>query len=83
VGRHECYDPACLQSIWCRLLEEAGQPVLSMNARFRSNAAYKAAFMNILALGQLQQRSGTRIAELSGHAVQIGRYVHLVDSDRI
>jgi thymidylate synthase len=80
---NECYDPACLQSIWCRVLEEAGEPVLSMNVRFRSNDAYKAAFMNIFALVQLQQRIGARIGELSGRPVQIGRYVHMVDSYHI
>ena len=51
---NDCYDPACMQSIWCRLLEQEGQRVLSMNVRFRSNDAYKAAFMNIFALVQLQ-----------------------------
>ncbi|HTT57207.1 MAG TPA: hypothetical protein VMF63_08865, partial [Opitutaceae bacterium] len=40
-----CYDPACLQSVWCRVLEQDGRAVLSMNVRFRSNDAYKAAFM--------------------------------------
>jgi thymidylate synthase len=80
---NDCYDPACLQSIWCRLLEEAGQPVLSMNVRFRSNDAYKAAFMNIFALVQLQRRIAARIAALSGRAVEIGRYVHMVDSYHI
>ncbi|MCU0785998.1 MAG: thymidylate synthase [Verrucomicrobia bacterium] len=80
---NDCYDPACLQSIWCRLLEEAGQPVLSMNVRFRSNDAYKAAFMNIFALVQLQKRIATRITELTGRAVQLGRYCHLADSYHI
>jgi thymidylate synthase len=80
---NDCYDPACMQSIWCRLLEEASQPVLSMNVRFRSNDAYKAAFMNIFALVQLQQRIATRIGELTGRPVQIGRYVHMVDSYHI
>lgn len=80
---NDCYDPACLQSIWCRLLEEAGQPVLSMNVRFRSNDAYKAAFMNIFALVQLQQRIAAQIGELSGRPVQVGRYVHMVDSYHI
>jgi thymidylate synthase len=80
---NDCYDPACLQSIWCRLLEEAGQPVLSMNVRFRSNDAYKAAFMNIFALVQLQQRMATRIAELSGKQVEVGRYCHMADSYHI
>ncbi len=64
-------------------MEEAGEPVLSMNVRFRSNDAYKAAFMNIFALVQLQQRIGARIGELSGRPVQIGRYVHMVDSYHI
>jgi thymidylate synthase len=80
---NDCYDPACLQSVWCRLLEEGGQPALSMNVRFRSNDAYKAAFMNIFALVQLQQRIAARIAELSGRAVEVGRYVHMVDSYHI
>ena len=80
---NDCYDPACLQSIWCRILEEEGRPVLSMNVRFRSNDAYKAAFMNIFALVQLQQRIAGRIAELTGRQVQLGRYCHLADSYHI
>jgi len=78
-----CYDPACLQSVWCRILEEDGAAVLSMNVRFRSNDAYKAAFMNIFALVQLQRRIAERIAELSGRPVRIGRYCHLADSYHI
>ena len=75
-----CYDPACMQSIWCRILEQDGVPVLSMNVRFRSNDAYKAAFMNIFALVQLQPRIAARIAALSGKPVDVGRYCHMVDS---
>ena len=77
---NECYDPACLQSLWCRVTEEKGEPVLSMNVRFRSNDAYKAAFMNIFALVEIQKRIADRIAEISGRAVQLGRYCHLADS---
>jgi thymidylate synthase len=97
---NDCYDPACMQSIWCRITEVeesngknfAGQPiesptpepssdcVLNMNVRFRSNDAYKAAFMNIFALVQLQQRIASRISELSGRAVRVGRYCHQADS---
>ena len=51
-----CYDPACLQSIWCRIVLDGQTPRLSMNVRFRSNDAYKAAFMNIFALVELQSR---------------------------
>lgn len=80
---NSCYDPACLQSVWCRVLEEDGEAVLSMNVRFRSNDAYKAAFMNIFALVQLQQRIAERIAELSGRPVRVGRYCHLADSYHI
>jgi thymidylate synthase len=80
---NECYDPACMQSIWCRLLEQEGEQVLSMDVRFRSNDAYKAAFMNIFALVHLQQKIARRIAELSGRKVVVGRYVHMVDSYHI
>jgi len=102
---NDCYDPACLQSIWCRLVEESrsqeveksksgglefptldsrlldsSTPRLCMNVRFRSNDAYKAAFMNIFALVQLQQKMANRVSELSGRTVKVGRYCHLADS---
>ena len=57
--------------------------MLSMNVRFRSNDAYKAAFMNIFALVQLQKRIADRIAALTGKAVVLGRYCHLADSYHI
>jgi len=78
-----CYDPACLQSVWCRVTESAGRDVLSMNVRFRSNDAYKAAFMNIFALVQLQQNIAQRVSELSGRPVEVGRYCHVADSFHI
>jgi thymidylate synthase len=78
-----CYDPACLQSVWCRITEEDGRAVLSMNVRFRSNDAYKAAFMNIFALVQLQRKIADRVAELSGKPIELGRYCHLADSFHI
>jgi thymidylate synthase len=102
---NDCYDPACMQSIWCRIVEESrsqefeesrveshqssppasqlldsSTPRLCMNVRFRSNDAYKAAFMNIFALVQLQQKIAQRLSELSGRAVKVGRYCHLADS---
>ena len=80
---NDCYDPPCLQSIWCRILEEEGQPVLSMNVRFRSNDAYRAAFMNIFALVQLQKRIAERITALAGKPIVLGRYCHLADSYHI
>ena len=79
-----CYDPACLQSIWCRLLQaDDDRWLLNTNVRFRSNDAYKAAFMNMFALTQLQARIAQRISALSGRSVDLGRYVHQADSYHI
>ena len=78
-----CYDPACLQSIWCRLTEADGGLLLNTNIRFRSNDAYKAAFMNMFALVQLQQHIAGRIAAMTGRKVALGRYVHMADSYHI
>lgn len=80
---NDCYDPPCLQSIWCRITEEDGIPVLSMNVRFRSNDAYKAAFMNIFALVRMQQVIADRVAAETGRPVRVGRYCHLADSYHI
>ena len=79
-----CYDPACLQSVWCRMLKgDNDQWLLNTNVRFRSNDAYKAAFMNMFALIMLQQKIANRIAELSGLKVGLGRYLHQADSYHI
>jgi thymidylate synthase len=80
---NDCYDPPCLQSIWCRITEQDGTPVLSMNVRFRSNDAYKAAFMNIFALVQLQKRIADNVAAQTGKPVVLGRYCHMADSYHI
>jgi thymidylate synthase len=77
---NDCYDPACLQSVWCRITEENGALVLSMNVRFRSNDAYKAAFMNIFALVEMQRRIAERVSKLSGREVGVGRYCQMADS---
>jgi thymidylate synthase len=80
---NDCYDPACLQSVWCRLIPDGDAEVLCMNVRFRSNDAYKAAFMNIFALVQLQKRIAERISVLLGGTVRLGRYCHMADSFHI
>jgi thymidylate synthase len=80
---NDCFDPACLQSLWARVTEERGEWFLSMNARFRSNDAYKAAFMNIFALVQLQKRMAERISNLSRKSIRVGRYCHMADSYHI
>jgi thymidylate synthase len=79
-----CYDPACLQSVWCRVLpDDDGKWHLNTNVRFRSNDAYKAAFMNMFALVQLQRRIADRLSAITGRRVQLGRYVHQADSYHI
>lgn len=79
-----CYDPPCLQSIWCRLLQDdKGFWRLNTNVRFRSNDAYKAAFMNMFALVQLQLEIAERISALANTEVKLGRYVHSADSYHI
>jgi len=80
---NDCYDPACLQSVWCRVTQENGGLMLSMNVRFRSNDAYKAAFMNMFALVQLQKKIAGRVSQLSGKDVKLGRYCHIADSYHI
>ena len=80
---NDCYDPPCLQSIWCRIIEQEERPVLSMNVRFRSNDAYKAAFMNIFALVQLHVQIARTVSGMIGREVAVGRYCHLADSYHI
>jgi len=79
-----CYDPACLQSVWCRVTEDPdGAWRLNTNVRFRSNDAYKAAFMNMFALVQLQRLIAEKIAARTERIVRLGRYVHMADSYHI
>jgi thymidylate synthase len=80
---NDCYDPACLQSIWCRLVQGSDAWYLNTNIRFRSNDAYKAALMNMFAFVQLQKRIAAQISEVSGREVKLGRYVHQADSYHI
>jgi thymidylate synthase len=78
------YDPPCLQRLWCRLLEDdRGELVLNMNAHWRSRDAYKAAYMNVFALTDLQRAIAARLAAKTGRPVRSGRYADLVDSFHI
>lgn len=78
---NSCYDPACLQSIWARLIKgDDGIWYLNGNVRFRSNDAYKAAFMNMYAMVQLLKKMAENIATITGYTVKLGRYVHQADS---
>jgi len=77
-----CYDPPCLQSIWCRILP-GDELFLNMDVRFRSRDAYKAAFMNMFALIMLQKKMAERISAKIGKEVKLGRYVDFSDSYHI
>jgi thymidylate synthase len=76
---NNCYDPPCMQSIWCRVVDNH----LCMNVRFRSRDAFLAAFMNMFALIQLQVRIAKRVSELTNTDIKVGRYVDISDSYHI
>ncbi len=74
-------DPPCLQRIWCRLVsDEGGRRVLNMNTHWRSRDLYKAWFMNVYALTDLQRVIAERISQRIGKEVVVGRYVDISDS---
>ena len=77
-------DPPCLQRLWFRLLpNEQGEPVLNLNTSWRSRDAYKAWFMNVYALTDLQRIIAERISRKIGRAVRVGRYMDQSDSFHI
>jgi len=74
-------DPPCLQRVWCRLIENGdGSMSLNMNAHWRSRDLYKAWFMNVYALTDLQQKIAEGISEKTGRQVSVGGYVDVSDS---
>lgn len=74
-------DPPCLQRLWCRLVQsEAGQLSLNMNSHWRSRDLYKAWFMNVYALTDLQRIIVEGISKKIGRQVSVGRYVDVSDS---
>lgn len=76
-------DPPCLQRIWCRLVGGDGAYNLDMNTHWRSRDAYKASFMNMYALTDLQRTMAQSISERMGQKVSPGRYVDISDSFHI
>lgn len=74
-------DPPCLQRIWCRLVENSdGSYSLNMNTHWRSRDLYKAWFMNVYALTDLQRTIAGRISQKINKPVSVGRYVDISDS---
>ena len=77
-------DPPCLQRVWFRIMNgETGNPTLNMNTHWRSRDAYKAAFMNIFALTDLQRIVAEEISKKMGKLVKAGRYTDIADSFHI
>ncbi len=74
-------DPPCLQRIWCRLVpDKANQLSLNMNTHWRSRDLYKAWFMNVYALTDLQRMIAEQITQKTDRPVKAGRYVDISDS---
>jgi thymidylate synthase len=74
-------DPPCLQRIWCRLVPDgAGRLSLNMNTHWRSRDLYKAWFMNVYALTDLQRIIAGQISQKINQPVKVGRYVDISDS---
>ena len=80
----DIYDPACLQSIWFRILnDENGEPTLNMNIRFRSRDAYDASFMNCFAFIHVMEYIAKEVGDRLGKTIKIGRYIDESDSFHI
>ena len=74
-------DPPCLQRVWCRLVtDKSGELFLNMNTHWRSRDLYKAWFMNVYALTELQRIIAEEIAEKINRPIAVGRYVDISDS---
>jgi len=74
-------DPPCLQRMWCRILKDyQGHLVLNMNTHWRSRCLYRAWFMNVYALTDLQRKMAEEISKKIGKEVKVGRYVDMSDS---
>lgn len=74
------YDPPCLQRIWARIIENDNKLFLNMNTHWRSRDLYKAWFMNVYALTDLQKIIAEKISKKINKKVEIGRYVDISDS---
>ena len=72
-------DPACLQRIWFRVLDDK----LCCNVHMRSNDAFKAAFMNMWAFTDLQRIASETLGNRLGRPIEPGPYTHIADSFHI
>lgn len=74
------HEPPCLQRVWCQVVRSGEGHLLEMNTHWRSRDGFKAAFMNMYALSELQRQIAGRISGLSGRPVGVGRYVDVTDN---
>ncbi len=73
-----------MQRVLCRLVESPDNGLtLSMNTHWRSRDAFKAAFMNLFALTDLQRILAERLSEMMKKPVHVGRHVDISDSYHI
>ena len=79
----ETDDPPCLQRVWCRLFSEGDGYSLQMHTHWRSRDAYRAAYMNIYGLTDLQKVLAAKIQERLKQPVSVGSYVDITDSYHI
>lgn len=77
-------DPPCLQRLWFRIsVAGNGEKVLNMNSHWRSRDAFKASFMNMFALTDLQKVVSEEISMRCGEKIGVGRYADISDSFHI
>lgn len=78
------HEPPCLQRVWCRVVRSDDDLyLLQMNTHWRSRDAFKAAFMNMYAMAELQKKMAGDISAMSGQRVEVGRYLDISDSFHI
>jgi thymidylate synthase len=77
-----CYDPACLQSLLCRINEDSdGKRYLNTNIRFRSNDAWNAFFLNVFGFTMfIKNNILDEIVKRSGKELLMGRINWQADS---
>ncbi|HPP66884.1 MAG TPA: thymidylate synthase [bacterium] len=76
-------DPPCLQRVWCRLCNKGGNIFLRMNTHWRSRDAYRAAYMNLFGLTELQKYIADEISKKIDKKIFIGPYMDITDSYHI
>jgi thymidylate synthase len=77
----DIFDPPCLQSIWCRIMEEDGVRYLNYNIRIRSNDSWGAYFMNSFGITMfVKEIIADEIAKRTGKEVRLGRMNWQADS---